>query len=419
MRKAAIVAGLWTTLYCALAQSIQMMPYLEREPNNSLSAPMAIETAVSQSRGFVIWEALLEPVGDRDFYQFEVTQAGTYSIRVDTNRDTVLRLYDANGTQIASNNNDGNSDLALNRFASGLTQELSPGVYTVEVFYWQNLARARYALRVFPGVAAPDYDPTEPNNTPEQAIYLGRISGGEFITNDYRFLSYGGGDVDVYRFDLDATAQTLTIRTQTYVDTALRVVAPNGQVFENDDSERDFLNPSASEVRVNLAPRGTYYVFVRGNAGWGGYYRLRVSAPLPSEIVLQDGDAQFRLRSLSGESTRDLFNNADWTQNGRDHFYQMGWWYRIQDTHNREFALSNLTYYEQDRPDRALIAYIESDGLIVATLYELRRTPDNGSMLYADLLVLNFQFQPRTIHIFHYTDLDVSGTTTNSAEWDG
>lgn len=419
MRKAAILAGLWTMVCYALGQSIQMTPYLEREPNNSLSAPMAIESPVSQSSGFVVWEALLQPVGDRDFYRFQITEAGTYSFRVDTNRDTVLRLYNENGETLAANDNNGNPDLPLNTRASGLTCVLPPGIYTLEVFYWQNIARARYALRVFPGVAAPDYDPTEPNNTELQAIYLGRISGGEFITDEYRFLSYGSGDVDVYQFDLDSTGQTLTIHTQTYVDTALRVFAPNGQVYENNDSEWDFLNPSASEVRISLAPRGTYFVFVRANSGWGGYYRLRVSTPLPNEIILQDGDAQFRLRDLSGESTREPFNNTDWLQNGIDHFYQMGWWYRVQDVHTRELALSNLTYYDQERLNRVLLSYVESEGLILAVLYELKRTADGGSTLYADMVVINLQLQPRTIHIFHYADLDVRGETGNSADWDG
>ncbi|MCX7924271.1 MAG: PPC domain-containing protein, partial [Fimbriimonadales bacterium] len=269
MRKGAILAGIWTTLFCAAAQ-IQMTPYLEQEPNNSLSASQAIDAPVSLSRGFVVWDAKLSPVGDRDFYRFQITQAGTYSLRVDTNLDAVLRLYDANGNLIADNDNGGNPDLPLNRFAPGLTRDLTPGVYSVEVFYWQNLARARYALRVFPGITAPDYDPSEPNNTPEQAIYLGRISGGEFITNDYRFLSYDTGDVDVYRFDLDNTGQTLTVRTQTYVDTVIRVVAPDGRFYDNDDSEWDSLNSAASQVQIPLAPRGTYYVYVRANPRWGG-----------------------------------------------------------------------------------------------------------------------------------------------------
>lgn len=417
MRKAATLAGIGTTLVCALAQ-IQMTPYIEREPNGSLSAPQVIESPVNAGKGFVVWEALIDPVSDRDFYRFQVVQEGTYSIRVDTNLDTVLRLYDSNGNLIAENDNGGSPDAPLNRFASGLTRDLTPGVYVAEVAYWQNLARARYALRVFPGISAPDYDPTEPNDTAGQSIYLGRISGGEFITNDYRFLGYDTGDIDVYRFDLDSTGQTLKVRTITYVDTVLRVVDPDGQIYENDDSEGDALNPGASEVRIPLAPRGTYYVFVRANPRWGGYYRLRVSAPLPSEIVLQQGGAEFRLRDLRGATTRTPFNNADWTLNGTDHFYQMGWWYRIQDVHAREFALSNLIYYDQEHPYRAILSYNEPDGLLITVQYELKSTTSRGSLLFIDLVAMNFQFNPRTLHLFHYADLDVSGATTNFAGWD-
>jgi hypothetical protein len=418
MRKVAIVAGIAATFVYGWAQ-IQMTPYREREPNNSLSTAQVIETPVNTNKGFVVWEAMISPIGDRDFYRFQVLQRGTYSIRVDTNLDLVLRLYDSNGNLIAESDNDGNPDIPLNRFAPGLTHNLSPGIYTVEVSYWQNWARARYALRVFAGTSAPDYDPTEPNDTIAQSLYLGRISGGEFLTNDYRFLAYTTSDVDVYRFDLDSTGQELKVQTVTYVDTVLRVVAPDGQTYENDDSESDALNPGGSEVRIPLAPRGTYYVFVRANPRWGGYYRLYVGAPLPTEIVLQHGRAEFRLRDLRGAPTRTPFNNADWIQNGRDHCYQMGWWYRIQDTHTRELTLSNLTYYGQEHPQRALLSYNEPDGLLIGMQYELKSATDGGSLLFIDLVVMNFQFQPRTLHLFHYVDLDVGGATTNDADWDG
>jgi len=416
-RKAAFLAGISATLACALAQ-VQMTPYLEQEPNDSLSAPQVIDASVNRARGFVVWDAMLLPVGERDCCRFQVAQAGTYSIRVDTNLDTTLRLYDASGALIAENDNDGNSDTRLNRLASGVTVNLEAGTYIAEVAYYFNLGRARYALRVFPGTVAPDQDPTEPNDTPERSIYLGRLSGGEIITQEYRFLSYGGGDIDVYRFDLDNTGQTLTIRTQTYVDTQIRVVAPNGQTYDNDDSEWDPMNPGASEVQIPLAPRGTYYVFVRGYAFWGGYYRLRVSAPLPSEIVLQSANAEFRLRRLSGSPTRNPFNNADWLHNGRDHLYQMGWWYRVEGTHTRELAPSNFYYYDQATPDHVMMAYLE-EGLILAKQYDLRATADGESVLYADLLVINFQFSPRVIHLYHYADIDLSGATTNQARWEG
>jgi hypothetical protein len=83
-RKAGLLAGISATLACALAQ-VQMTPYLEHEPNDSLSAPQVIDTPVNAAKGFVVWDATLLPVGERDFYRFQVAQAGTYSIRVDTN----------------------------------------------------------------------------------------------------------------------------------------------------------------------------------------------------------------------------------------------------------------------------------------------------------------------------------------------
>jgi hypothetical protein len=183
LRKAAFLAGISATLACAWAQ-VQMTPYLEHEPNDSLSAPQVIDTPVNAAKGFVVWDATLLPVGERDFYRFQVAQAGTYSIRVDTNLNTVLRLYNASGAQIAENDNNGNPDMPLNRLASGVTVNLEAGTYIAEVAYYLNLGRARYALRVFPGTVAPDYDPTEPNDTPDRAINLGRLSGGEIITQD-------------------------------------------------------------------------------------------------------------------------------------------------------------------------------------------------------------------------------------------
>jgi hypothetical protein len=183
LRKAGLLAGISATLACASAQ-VQMTPYWEQEPNNSLSAPQVIDVPVSQVKGFVVWDATLLPVGERDFYRFQVAQAGTYSIRVDTNLDTILRLYNANGALIAENDNNGNPDTPLNRLASGVVVNLEAGTYIAEVAYYLNLGRARYALRVFPGTVAPDYDPTEPNDTPNRAINLGRLSGGEIITQD-------------------------------------------------------------------------------------------------------------------------------------------------------------------------------------------------------------------------------------------
>ncbi len=77
----------------------------------------------------------------------------------------------------------------------------------------------------------------------------------------------------------------------------------------------------------------------------------------------------------------------------------------------------NFYYYDQPTPDKVVMAYLE-EGLILAKQYDLRATAGGGSVLYADLLVINFQFSPRVIHLYHYADIDLSGATTNQARWE-
>ncbi|MER3403379.1 MAG: hypothetical protein C4337_08860 [Armatimonadota bacterium] len=91
-----------------------------------------------------------------------------------------------------------------------------------------------------------------------------------------------------------------------------------------------------------MASPGTYYVVVRGFGRWGGYYRLRIVAELPTEITLAEGDVLFRLRDLCGSPYRSLLNNADWVISGFDQRYQHGWWFRREGVDFQELTLANL-----------------------------------------------------------------------------
>lgn len=414
MRFYLILAGTFSVWLAAEAQ-IQMRMVQEQEPNDSLDAPQVIATSLTPSQGVVITPATIYPANDRDYYRFRVNISGIYSIRADTNRDTVLTLYDSVGNPIASNDNDGNPDIP-NRLASGLTLNLNAGEYIVEVRYlfWQGVCR--YALRLFPGDQAPDYDPTEPNNAPDNAIVLGAFTGGA-LSSETGFSSYGGGDVDVYSFKSATPIVGLRIRTETYVDTVLRVVTPDGAAYENDDSSWDALNGTASEVYIPSGPAGTYFIEVRTFGLWGGYYRLRISAELPNEITLQDGNAVVRLRNLTGTRDRSPANNADWLYGGTDHFFQQGWWYRFEGVHSREYTPSTLNMVAQDQPNRAFLAYQEPDGLLLLFAYELHTPAAGGSTLECTVFAYNLRNNPATLHLFHYFDMDVGGMTTNHAEW--
>jgi hypothetical protein len=416
MRYHAILAGTLGLWLWADAQ-IQMAWLQEQEPNNSLSAPQVVAPALHSSQGVVIFPATIDPANDRDYYRFHVQQSGTYSLRVDSNRDTVLTLYDSTGVMLASNNNGGNPDIP-NQLASGITTFLEAGDYIVEVRYAVWTGGCRYALRLFPGEQAPDEDDTEPNDTPDQAVTLGTFTGGELLS-DIGFSTYGGGDVDVYTFKSAVTITGLRIRTETYTDTILRVYTPDGNVYENDDSSWDALNGFASEVYLPVAPPGVYFIEVRTYGAWGGYYQLRIRAELPNEIVLQDGGTLFRLRSLSGAGDRMPTNNADWLHNGTDHLFQMGWWYRIENIQSREYLPSTLNTVGQDLPNRAMLFYQEPEGVFLIFTYELREQPSGGSTLTCTAYALNLRSGAVAVNLFHYVDLDVGGAVSNHAEWQG
>ncbi len=405
------------TILCAglFAQQVQMSAIREAEPNNSLSAPQVISQPISQTQGFVVWDATIGTIGDRDFYRFKVNEAGTYSIRTDTNRDTVLRLYNAAGTEIASNINNGNPDIP-NNLASGLTRTLEPGFYIVEVSYFQNIARCRYALRIFPGTTAPDFNPDEPNDTEAQAIQLGEFNAGERTTGEYQFLTYDGQDVDVFAIEVYGTAGNMRFRLDTYVEVNLQVRTPSGQLITGTQTGWDSLNPDSPEVVIPVATSGVYYLFVRSRPGWGGYYRVRVSAEAPSALTLQSGNARFELRQLWGIDAQDPFNNADWIQPpGTDHFYLMNYWYRVEGVNIREIPVSNLYLADLTAPNRKYLFYRE-ENFIIGTFYELRALSNMASVLFVDIFVWNTRFVPTTLNLYHYFDPDVADQPYNSAE---
>jgi hypothetical protein len=394
---------------------VQMTLVQEQEPNGSLDAPQVIAPSLSPSQGVIITPATIYPSNDRDYYRFQVSISGVYSLRVDTNRDTVLILYDSTGTMIGSNDNGGNPDVP-NRLASGLTLNLGAGEYIAEVRYVFGQGVCRYNLRLFPGDQAPDYDATEPNDSADDAIPLGAFTGGELVS-PVGFSSYGGGDVDVYSFKSATPVAGLRIRTETYVDTILRVITPDGVSYENDDSSWDTLNGTASEVYIPLGPAGTYRIQVRTFGTWGGYYRLRISAELPNEVILQDGNIIFRMRDLIGARDRVPTNNADWLYGGVDHCFAQGWWYRLEGVHNREYVPSTLNMVAQDRPNRVSLTYQEPDGLLLIFTYELRMVTAGGSILECTALAYNLRSSPTTLNLFHYVDLDLGGMAANLAEW--
>jgi len=86
---------------------------------------------------------------------------------------------------------------------------------------------------------------------------------------------------------------------------------------------------------------------------------------LPREFTLTAGDATFTLRGIRGERITSAGGLGDYKSLGGtapDHMFQNWWWYRTG-TDTREFALSNLTAFEQPQANTVSLTYEES-GLI-------------------------------------------------------
>lgn len=397
--------------------SMSVMP--EQELNNLFSTAQRIETPIGSASGTTIWPATLTPANDLDYYEFEIAQFGTYSIRVDSTRDTYLTLYNQLLQPMAVNNDNGNPDMP-NNLASGLTLVLPPGTYFLQVRYAIATGIARYALRIFPGFDARDYDLSEPNNTHAQAVDLGTFSGDPFTSPGYGFANYGGGDVDVYRIHVPASGTVLQFRTITATDTTLRVFSPDGMEYFNDDASWDDLNGRASQVSIVDAPAGVYYIHVSTWGYWGGYYNLLVRAELPNEFSLTDASTVMSVRSIRDGRESPNMGIAGIRLRGANQMHQSWWWYRVDGVNVREYALSSLTRFRQPLSNRVILTYEEPENVRFNITYELRQGVVGNATVTQLVEVTNMDNLPRIIQLFKYMDYDLAGTPTNDfADWVG
>src|SRR5581483_385795 len=86
----------------------QALPPWEIEPNGTVA------TATPQWPGFSTWKAAISPMGDRDYFSFTLSAAGSVTLTthdVDQpsvcSSDTVLHLVNAGGTELTSDDDDG------------------------------------------------------------------------------------------------------------------------------------------------------------------------------------------------------------------------------------------------------------------------------------------------------------------------
>jgi hypothetical protein len=285
MRKTASLFGcLITTLALSAAQPLVIDFFNEVESNDTLAVANnlgVVGVDSTNTRRMKVVRGLINPDGDNDYFRVELAQTGIYSFRVDCTLDSVLTLYNASGVLIAENdddvpgdNNRGNRDTSFTNADSGITISLSAGVYFVRVRSIAStgvLARFRYALRIFDGSTARDFDPYEvdgTNDTFGTATDVGNLAD-DFTLISNGFLRYRQADLDYYRIEIGAG--NLTVRTFGATDTVLTIYDSAFNPLEsNDDDPHDPFNPYTSRVVLGNLPAGIYYIRVEGFGYLGG-----------------------------------------------------------------------------------------------------------------------------------------------------
>jgi hypothetical protein len=115
------------------------------EPNDAPSAATGLGV-LSLDQGLIEQQGLISPIGDRDFFRFEVRTALSAEIQVFAARDnslldSTLKLYDAESRLLASNDDFVGTD-------SLIRAALQPGVYYVEIAGFQGSV-GTYRLQLF------------------------------------------------------------------------------------------------------------------------------------------------------------------------------------------------------------------------------------------------------------------------------
>jgi hypothetical protein len=264
--------------------------------------------ASSQAR-FTPGQALngeISPAGDVDWFRMSATQGQRYNITLNgvtredgSALDPMLGIYDAQGNQLAFNDDADGLNAAL-RFAPST----SGGVF-VEVRAFSEEATGAYQL-----AATAESLPADAvgNDASTRArIMPGRPVAG---TIDYE------GDVDSYRLDARRNQRyNITLASagdaSPLADPYLVVTDGEGvELASNDDA--DGLNSA-----LDFIPRGNGPVYVQahalGDAGTGAYTLNVTAAALPNDGVAGDRSTRGRV-ALGQELTGslDFPSDADW-----------------------------------------------------------------------------------------------------------
>ena len=249
-------------------------PDPDPEPTDDHGDAIAKATNLPLTNGAANVDAVLEKVGDRDYFAIDIDKKSDVAIALTSpggEVDTYLRVYNSEGRLIGRNDDSGNS---LN---SAWQSELPAGRYFISARGYDDGEQGRYNV----SVKAEATGATDPGDAVE--IDLNRTGNGRINAE------LGAAAVGRFTFEAVrngwATVQTNAITRG--LDTVMRVLDSDGNVIsENDDFGRG-LN---SRVRFRATAGETYFVEVSEYNGDSGDFRLRVwnRGTLPQRMTAHD-----------------------------------------------------------------------------------------------------------------------------------
>jgi hypothetical protein len=215
--------------------------------------------------------------GENDWYKFQTSTAGTYTIQTYGSLDTYLYLYQSDLTTLIAENDDG-AGIGYN---SKISQNLSANTwYYVMIKLYRTTATGNYSIDV------------------KSSVTMGTLIVDAAATN--ASISTGGEN-DWYQFQT-GTAGTYSIQTYGSLDTYMYLYQSDqtSLIAENDDGAGSGYN---SKIAQNLSANTWYYVKLRAySATATGSYFIDVKSSVTMGTLIVDAAATNASISTGGEN---------------------------------------------------------------------------------------------------------------------
>ena len=295
------------------------------------TVPGDISTTVTLDVGGTV-TTTIETVGDRDWYRVTLVAGHHYSFATNTvnqdDVDTYLRLYDASGALLQSDDDGGPGSLSEIHFTA-----TTSGTYYIAASTYNDGSTGTFLLRLTDTAA------TAPDTVAGDTTTTGTIALDGNVTSSID----RNGDHDFYRVTLVAgqsyMIQTLATGGAGDVDTTITIRDANGnELSYNDDRVGTY-----SGVRFTAATSGTYYIDVGGwNDEETGAYKLNMITAAPLTVYNND--------QIAHQLTDDYWNG------NRHHF-------DVQAGGTLTFNVSGLSTAAANLARQALLLWTDVTGI--------------------------------------------------------